>query len=48
MKFLSSAKLLHWSGQFKPWGRKSSHSDIWDKYFIKDPKGEFKPVRKNK
>ncbi|XP_033763664.1 glycosyltransferase 8 domain-containing protein 2-like isoform X2 [Pecten maximus] len=45
--FLSYAHLLHWNGRFKPWGRVSSHSDIWDKYYVPDPSGKFHPVRKN-
>ncbi|XP_060579357.1 glycosyltransferase 8 domain-containing protein 1-like [Ruditapes philippinarum] len=45
--FLSQAKLLHWNGQFKPWGRVSQHSEIWNKYFIEDPLGKFAPIRKS-
>ncbi|XP_060069303.1 glycosyltransferase 8 domain-containing protein 2-like [Ylistrum balloti] len=45
--FLSYAHLLHWNGRFKPWGGVSSHSDIWDKYYVADPEGKFRPVRKN-
>ena len=45
--FVRSAKLLHWNGHFKPWGRRSQHADLWDKYFIQDPTGEFEPVRRN-
>ncbi|KAK6175615.1 hypothetical protein SNE40_014036 [Patella caerulea] len=45
-QFLRSAKLLHWNGRFKPWGRTSQHSEIWDKYFIADPSHRFHPVRK--
>ncbi|XP_021353559.1 glycosyltransferase 8 domain-containing protein 1-like isoform X2 [Mizuhopecten yessoensis] len=44
--FLSYAHLLHWNGRYKPWGRVSSHVDIWDKYFVKDPDNKFHPVRK--
>ncbi|BFZ07580.1 hypothetical protein BsWGS_10619 [Bradybaena similaris] len=44
--FVRQAKLLHWNGRFKPWGRTSQHSDIWDKYFIPDPLNEFRPVRR--
>lgn len=44
--FVNHAKLLHWNGHFKPWGRLSQHSDIWDRYFIKDPTLKFKPMRR--
>lgn len=44
--FIAHAKLLHWNGQFKPWGRVSQHRDVWDRYFISDPSGKFKPVRR--
>ncbi|XP_029643563.1 glycosyltransferase 8 domain-containing protein 1 [Octopus sinensis] len=40
------AKLLHWSGHFKPWNRLAQHSDIWDKYFLPDPTHKFKPIRR--
>ncbi|CAH1775439.1 unnamed protein product [Owenia fusiformis] len=46
-EFLQSAKLLHWNGRFKPWGRKSQAADIWDKYFIKDPEERFRPLRRD-
>ena len=45
-EFLNHAKLLHWNGHFKPWGRRAQHADVWDKYFIEDPTGKFKPIRK--
>lgn len=44
--FVKSARLLHWNGRFKPWGRKSQHSERWSKYFIPDPAGKFKVVRR--
>ncbi|KAK3594972.1 hypothetical protein CHS0354_019892 [Potamilus streckersoni] len=44
--FLKEAKLIHWSGTFKPWGRTAQHSDIWDKYYIQDPSGKFEPIRR--
>lgn len=44
--FVSHAKMLHWNGHFKPWGRLSQHSDIWDRYFVKDPTLKFKPLRR--
>ncbi|KAK6997795.1 Glycosyltransferase 8 domain-containing protein 1 [Biomphalaria glabrata] len=40
------AKLIHWNGPFKPWGRVAQHSSIWDKYFIPEPSGQFKVVRR--
>eukprot|EP00118_Oscarella_pearsei_P011042 m.70992 g.70992 ORF g.70992 m.70992 type:complete len:390 (+) comp35724_c0_seq1:811-1980(+) len=46
--FLSEAKLIHWNGQFKPWGNPAQYQDIWDKYFVIDPTGQFTPVRKFK
>ncbi|XP_065842380.1 glycosyltransferase 8 domain-containing protein 2-like [Oscarella lobularis] len=46
--FLSEAKLVHWNGQFKPWGNPSQYHDMWDKYFVSDPLGEQRPVRKYK
>ncbi|XP_048462327.1 glycosyltransferase 8 domain-containing protein 1 isoform X4 [Rhincodon typus] len=45
--FIKAAKLLHWNGRFKPWGRTSSYSDIWDKWYIPDPTGKFHPVRRH-
>ncbi|XP_059185218.1 glycosyltransferase 8 domain-containing protein 1 [Centropristis striata] len=46
-QFVKAAKLLHWNGHYKPWGRTSSFSDVWDKWFIPDPTGKFNPVRKH-
>lgn len=46
--FIKSAKLLHWNGNFKPWSGTSSFADIWEKYFVPDPSGQYKPVRKAK
>ncbi|XP_028432078.1 glycosyltransferase 8 domain-containing protein 1 isoform X2 [Perca flavescens] len=46
-QFVKAAKLLHWNGHYKPWGRTSSFSDVWDKWFIPDPTGKFHPVRKH-
>ncbi|XP_043563798.1 glycosyltransferase 8 domain-containing protein 1 isoform X1 [Chiloscyllium plagiosum] len=45
--FIKAAKLLHWNGRFKPWGRTSSYSDIWDRWYIPDPTGKFHPVRRH-
>lgn len=45
-EFIKHAKLLHWNGRFKPWGRTAQHTEVWDKYYINDPTGKFSPVRK--
>lgn len=45
--FIKSAKLLHWNGHFKPWGRVAQHADVWDRYYLQDPTGELHPVRKS-
>ncbi|XP_072328783.1 glycosyltransferase 8 domain-containing protein 1 isoform X3 [Scyliorhinus torazame] len=45
--FIKAAKLLHWNGRFKPWGRTASFSEIWDKWYIPDPTGKFHPVRRH-
>ncbi|KAM5172636.1 glycosyltransferase 8 domain-containing protein 2 [Mantella aurantiaca] len=42
---LTGAKLLHWNGRYKPWKIPSSHSKLWEKYFIADPTGKFQ-IRK--
>ncbi|XP_076599960.1 glycosyltransferase 8 domain-containing protein 1 isoform X2 [Chaetodon auriga] len=46
-QFVKAAKLLHWNGHYKPWGRTSSFPDVWDKWFIPDPTGKFHPVRRH-
>ncbi|XP_046882223.1 glycosyltransferase 8 domain-containing protein 1 [Hypomesus transpacificus] len=46
-QFVKAAKLLHWNGHYKPWGRTSSFSDIWNKWYIPDPTGKFHPIRKH-
>ena len=48
--YLSTAKLLHWSGHFKPWkpSRNSGSAyeqKIWDKYYLRDPTGIFRPIK---
>ncbi|KAL0978524.1 hypothetical protein UPYG_G00171680 [Umbra pygmaea] len=45
--FVKAAKLLHWNGHYKPWSRTSSFTDIWDKWYIQDPTGQFHPVRRH-
>ncbi|TSV54866.1 Serine/threonine-protein kinase Nek4 [Bagarius yarrelli] len=46
-QFISTAKLLHWNGHYKPWGRTSSYTDVWDKWYIPDPTGKFRPIRRH-
>lgn len=46
-QFISAAKLLHWNGHYKPWGRSSSYVDVWDKWYIPDPTGKFHPIRRH-
>lgn len=46
-QFVKAAKLLHWNGHYKPWGRTSSFSSIWDKWYIPDPTGKFHPIRRH-
>ncbi|XP_057217352.1 glycosyltransferase 8 domain-containing protein 1 [Triplophysa rosa] len=48
LQFVKAAKLLHWNGHYKPWGRTSSFSDIWDRWYIPDPTGKFHPIRRHK
>ncbi|XP_006815098.1 glycosyltransferase 8 domain-containing protein 1-like [Saccoglossus kowalevskii] len=45
-EFLNQAKLVHWNGNFKPWKGKAQYSKIWDQYYIADPTGTFKVIRK--
>ncbi|XP_029907790.1 glycosyltransferase 8 domain-containing protein 1 [Myripristis murdjan] len=47
-QFVKAAKLLHWNGHYKPWGRASSFSEVWDKWYIPDPTGKFHPVRRHR
>ncbi|XP_050728174.1 glycosyltransferase 8 domain-containing protein 1-like [Eriocheir sinensis] len=44
-RFVKSAKLLHWNGHFKPWGRKAAFSDLWLRYYLPDPSGKYRPAR---
>lgn len=44
--FLKKAKLLHWDGHFKPWGKRTTYTDLWDKYFVVDPDEKFHLHRK--
>uniref|UniRef100_A0A1A7XF59 Glycosyltransferase 8 domain-containing protein 1 n=1 Tax=Iconisemion striatum TaxID=60296 RepID=A0A1A7XF59_9TELE len=45
-QFVRAAKLLHWNGHYKPWGRVSSFPEVWERWFIPDPTGKFHPVRR--
>ncbi|XP_070561625.1 glycosyltransferase 8 domain-containing protein 1-like isoform X2 [Ptychodera flava] len=45
-EFLNHAKLLHWSGSFKPWKGKAQYNYMWERYYVPDPTGKFKLVRK--
>ncbi|XP_068107974.1 glycosyltransferase 8 domain-containing protein 1 [Hyperolius riggenbachi] len=47
LQFLNAARLLHWNGHFKPWGRASSYSDIWEKWYVPDPSGKFLLIRRH-
>ncbi|XP_019360759.1 PREDICTED: glycosyltransferase 8 domain-containing protein 1 [Gavialis gangeticus] len=46
-QFVKAAKLLHWNGHFKPWGRTASYSDVWEKWYIPDPTGKFNLIRRH-
>ncbi|XP_049590062.1 glycosyltransferase 8 domain-containing protein 1 [Syngnathus scovelli] len=46
-QFVKAAKLLHWNGHYKPWGRMSAFTDVWDRWFIPDPLEKFHPVRRH-
>ena len=46
MQFLKSAHLLQWNGQIKPWDGNAHYAELWEKYYIPDPLGEFHLVRK--
>lgn len=46
-QFVKAAKLLHWNGHFKPWSRGAAFSDVWDKWYIPDPTGQFHLVRRH-
>uniref|UniRef100_A0A2K5VJ30 Glycosyltransferase 8 domain-containing protein 1 n=1 Tax=Macaca fascicularis TaxID=9541 RepID=A0A2K5VJ30_MACFA len=45
-QFVKAAKLLHWNGHFKPWGRTASYTDVWEKWYIPDPTGKFNLIRR--
>ena len=46
LQFLKSAHLLQWNGQIKPWDGNAHYVELWEKYYIPDPLGEFSLVRK--
>ncbi|XP_060621863.2 glycosyltransferase 8 domain-containing protein 1 isoform X1 [Anolis sagrei] len=46
-QFVKAAKLLHWNGHFKPWGRTASYADVWEKWYIPDPSGKFNLIRRH-
>ncbi|KAM8930747.1 glycosyltransferase 8 domain-containing protein 1 [Pelodytes ibericus] len=46
-QFVQAAKLLHWNGHFKPWGRAASYAEVWEKWFVPDPTGKFTLIRKH-
>ncbi|KAK7872862.1 hypothetical protein R5R35_006730 [Gryllus longicercus] len=45
-QFIERAKLLHWSGHFKPWRHRAAHTEQWDRYFVPDPTLQFRPLRR--
>lgn len=46
-QFVKAAKLLHWNGHFKPWGRTSSYADVWEEWYVPDPTGKFTLIRRH-
>ncbi|KAJ7424775.1 Glycosyltransferase 8 domain-containing protein 1 [Willisornis vidua] len=46
-QFVKAAKLLHWNGHFKPWGRTASYAEVWEKWFVPDPTGKFSLIRRH-
>ncbi|XP_007500543.1 glycosyltransferase 8 domain-containing protein 1 isoform X3 [Monodelphis domestica] len=46
-QFVKAAKLLHWNGHFKPWGRTAAYANIWEKWYIPDPTGKFSLIRRH-
>lgn len=46
-QFVKAAKLLHWNGHYKPWGRGAAFTDLWDQWYIQDPTGKFHPIRRH-
>uniref|UniRef100_A0A8C8A707 Glycosyltransferase 8 domain-containing protein 1 n=1 Tax=Otus sunia TaxID=257818 RepID=A0A8C8A707_9STRI len=46
-QFVKAAKLLHWSGHFKPWGRTASYAEVWVKWYVPDPTGKFRLIHRH-
>ncbi|XP_057230799.1 glycosyltransferase 8 domain-containing protein 1 [Malurus melanocephalus] len=46
-QFVKAAKLLHWNGHFKPWGRTASYAEVWEKWYVPDPTGKFNLIRRH-
>ncbi|XP_077181921.1 glycosyltransferase 8 domain-containing protein 1 isoform X1 [Paroedura picta] len=46
-QFVKAAKLLHWNGHFKPWGRTASYAEVWEKWYVPDPTNEFSLIRRH-
>nr|XP_017533967.2 glycosyltransferase 8 domain-containing protein 1 isoform X1 [Manis javanica] len=46
-QFVKAAKLLHWNGHFKPWGRAASYTEVWEKWYVPDPTGKFSLIRRH-
>lgn len=46
-QFVKAAKLLHWNGHFKPWGRTASYAEVWEKWYVPDPTGKFSLLRRH-
>lgn len=46
-QFVRAAKLLHWNGHYKPWGRGAAFTDLWDQWYVQDPTGKFHPIRRH-
>ncbi|XP_053326176.1 glycosyltransferase 8 domain-containing protein 1 [Spea bombifrons] len=46
-QFVKAAKLLHWNGHFKPWGRTASYGEVWEKWYVPDPTGKFTLIRRH-
>ncbi|KAM9326465.1 glycosyltransferase 8 domain-containing protein 1 [Gastrophryne carolinensis] len=47
IQFVNAARLLHWNGHFKPWGRAASYAEIWEKWYVPDPAGKFQLIRRH-
>ncbi|XP_073448528.1 glycosyltransferase 8 domain-containing protein 1 isoform X2 [Aquarana catesbeiana] len=47
LQFVNAARLLHWNGHFKPWGRASSYSEVWENWYVPDPTGKFQLIRRH-